>query len=179
MGKSIAILLLIFIIDISSTTNAFYIVAHGGFCATYESDLPGNLITFKRCELGNPKQVRWNFLPTGIVSSDPILMCIGNSEICDQVGDDGREYLAIKNVTNPAQYWTKIIGNRFTNGLTGPNFCSQTIYNPDGDRIPGYNQQMPCSNDPSQIYHLFSLSSGVASYFGCAGLPYSRMTHES
>ena len=66
-------------------------------------------------------------------------MCIGNSEICDQVGDDGREYLAIKNVTNPAQYWTKIIGNRFTNGLTGPNFCSQTIYNPDGDRIPDYN----------------------------------------
>jgi len=54
---------------------------------------------------GIQKKISWNFFPTGTVS---FFMCFENSEICDQVGDDGREYLA-KNVTNPAQYWTKII----------------------------------------------------------------------
>lgn len=48
-----------------------------------------------------------------------------------------------KDATNVAQHWTKISGDWFTNGLTGPNFCSTAIYNPDGgDYIPNYNEQL-------------------------------------
>lgn len=163
--RLLIVVLFIVLIDICST-DALYIVADGGFCTTYKSTLPGTLLTYEKCELWNPRHSNWKIVPTGTAPSDPVLLCVGDTDICDQVGSDGREYLAKKDLTNIAQHWTGISGNRFTNGLTGPNFCSQAMYNPDDyDDVPDYNQLMPCSDSVDQISLGFSSSRSLATYF--------------
>ncbi len=159
-ASSLCLFVLLFI----SSTEALYIVANGGYCTTYKSTLPGTLITFEKCKLWDPRHSSWKVVPTGSGPSDPVLLCIGDTDICDQVGDDDREYLAKKDVTNVAQQWKGISGDRFTNVLTGPNFCSTAIYN--GDAIPDYNEQMPyCSDRGDQIILSFASSRSLAQHF--------------
>lgn len=148
-----------------SSTEAFYVVADGGYCATYKSTLPGTLITFEKCELWNPRHYSWKLFFTGSAPTDPVLMCVGDTNVCDQVGDDGREYLGKKDLTNVAQHWSAISGNRFTNGLTGPNFCSTTMYNPDGDDMPDYGQMLPCSDTVDQMSLSFVSTRSLARHF--------------
>ena len=159
-ASSLCLFVLLFI----SSTEALYIVANGGYCTTYKSTLPGTLITFEKFKLWDPRHSSWKVVPTGSGPSDPVLLCIGDTDICDQVGDDDREYLAKKDVTNVAQQWKGISGDRFTNVLTGPNFCSTAIYN--GDAIPDYNEQMPfCSDIGDQIILSFASSRSLAQHF--------------
>lgn len=150
------------VIIINSNTEAVFIMVEGGYCLTYKSSIPGTLITFEPCKFDDPKQKNWKFIK---VPSGASLVCIGDTNICDQVGADGKEYLAKKDANEPAQQWTEISGDRFTNGLTGPNHCSQAIFNADGDNLPDYLQLKRCSENRHQKFVTFSSSSRLAEYF--------------
>ncbi len=131
-----------------------YIVANGGFCETYADTLPGTLVTYEPCDLWNPKHSSWEFINSG----DNILKCIAGSsanQICTSVGAENKVYLKKKDENDDSQKWSiSATVDRYINYMTGPNFCSQAMYNPDGDSVPDYVQMRPCSDNINQIFYL-------------------------
>lgn len=159
MMKSTSLVMLLFL----SFADATYLMVEGGYCMTYDSSSPNTLIKFEPCNFGDPRHNSWNFIPTG--SSGASLVCLGTTNICDHVASDGKKYLVKKDATDVSQQWTGISGNRFTNGLTGPNMCAQAMNNADGDKVPDYIQMQPCGDNRKQQFLTFTSSSRLAQYF--------------
>lgn len=154
-------LILAALLLIINFTEAVYIMGQGGFCLTYDSTLPGTLIKLEPCKYDDPRHGSWEFIE---LESGASLLCIKATNICDQVGTDGKEYLAKKDATELAQQWKKISGSRYTNGLTGPGFCSQSMYVTDGKKVSGYVQQQRCSDHRHQKFVSFSSIFSLAKY---------------
>lgn len=143
-----------------------YIVANGGFCETYADTLPGTLVTYEPCDLWNPKHYSWEFVTSG----DNILKCIvssGANQICTSVGADNKVYLKKKDENDDSQKWSMSANlDQYINYATGPNYCSQAMYNPDGDSVPDYVQMRPCSDNINQVFYLPpSAAARLASHF--------------
>lgn len=140
--------------------DATYIMVNGGYCMTYESTEPDTLIKFEPCNFEDDRHNSWKFIT---IESGASLVCIGETQICDHVASDNKKYLTKKDPTDLSQQWTTKSGNRFTNGLTGPNKCAQAI-DPDGNGIPNHIEMKTCSDNRKQKFVTFSSSSQLARY---------------
>ncbi len=158
--QSVSLILAALLLLINST-EAIYIMGQGGFCRTYESTLPGTLIKLEPCKYDDPRHGSWKNITT---SSGESLICIDDTDICDQVGTDGKQYLAKKDPTELAQQWTSISGNRYTNGLTGPGLCSQSMFITEGKKVSSYVQQQRCSDHRHQKFVTFTSIFSLAKY---------------
>ncbi len=122
-----------------------YFVYNGGLCQSYDSTLPGTLVKLEPCILWNPKHYNWAL----VIPKDAPLICIGGTSICTHVADDGKIYLKKMDETDESQKWLPhdTLPDRYTNSLTGSNFCTQAMHN-HGDKdkpFTDYLQMQPCS----------------------------------
>jgi len=146
------------------TASATLLAVNKGWCLTYDQSRPGTLVTFSRCRSSDSRQNSWQLL-TGPRSTTTMICISGSQQLCAGVGINGRMYLMKRNPFLISQQWRKISGNRFTNVLSGPNFCAQAIksisddyqlllfYGNDYDWTipPRYIGMKPCSDSYQQM----------------------------
>lgn len=160
--------------------SATLLAVNKGWCLTYDQSRPGTLVSFSRCRSSDARQNSWQLL-TGPGSTTTMICISGSQRLCAGIGINGRMYLMKRNPFLIAQQWRKMSGNRFTNVLSGPNFCAEAIenraddyyqllfYGNDDDwRIPPrYIGMRPCSDSYQQMILNVSVNARASfqSYF--------------